>query len=54
MVHMYQKQKNSNNQSFLKIYEPCSDKKELNSLPNDKFLDWSKLKACTDDKIKVT
>ena len=23
----------------------------LNSLPNDKFLDWSKLKAFADDKI---
>ena len=26
----------------------------LNSLPNDKFLDWSKLKAFADDKINVT
>ena len=25
----------------------------LNSLPNDKILDWSKLKAYADDKIKV-
>ena len=25
-----------------------------NSLPNDKFLDWSKLKALADDKINVT
>ena len=25
----------------------------LNSLPNDKILDWSKLKAFADDKIKV-
>ena len=24
------------------------------SLPNDKFLDWSKLKAFADDKINVT
>ena len=26
----------------------------LNSLPNDNFLDWSKLKAFADDKIDVT
>ena len=25
----------------------------LNSLPNDKILDWSKFKAFADDKIKV-
>ena len=25
----------------------------FNSLPNDKILDWSKLKAFADDKIKV-
>ena len=25
----------------------------INSLPNDKILDWSKLKALADDKIKV-
>ena len=26
----------------------------INSLPNDKILDWSKLKAFADDTIKVT
>ena len=26
----------------------------FNSLPNDKILDWTKLKAFTDDKINVT
>ena len=26
----------------------------FNSLPNDKFSDWSKFKAYTDDKIDVT
>ena len=26
---------------------------EFNSLPNDKILDWSKLKASADDKLKV-
>ena len=26
----------------------------INSLPNDKFQDWSKLKAFTDDKINLT
>ena len=28
--------------------------KEFNSLPNNKILDWSKLKAFADDKINVT
>ena len=27
---------------------------QFNSLPNDKILDWSNLKAFVDDKIKVT
>ena len=27
---------------------------EFNSLPNDKILDWSKLKAVADDKINAT
>ena len=26
----------------------------MNSLPNDKILDWSKLKALADDKIYVS
>ena len=26
---------------------------DLNSLPNDKILDWSKLKAIADDKINL-
>ena len=26
----------------------------LNPLPNDKMSDWSKFKACADDKISVT
>ena len=26
----------------------------LNSIPDDKILDWSKLKAFADDKINVT
>ena len=28
-------------------------KASVNSLPNDKILDWSKLKAFADDKIKL-
>ena len=28
--------------------------KGLNLLPNDKFLEWSKLKDLTDDKINAT
>ena len=42
-------------------YETCTaDMKKpglvwerLNPLPNDKILDWSKLKACEDDKINM-
>ena len=38
--------------------EPLSSEKfwpgHINSLPNNKCLDWSKLKAFTDDKINVT
>ena len=34
-------------------YEPCSDKRGLNSLLTLKFLDWFKLKAFTDDNIHV-
>ena len=30
------------------------EKSRVNSLPNDKVLDWSKLKAFSDDKINVT
>ena len=33
---------------------PCSKEKGFNSLPLDKFLDCSKLKALADDKINVT
>ena len=29
-------------------------KKTLNSLPTDKFLDWSKFKAFADNKMKMT
>ena len=31
-----------------------SHRKNFNSLPNNKFLDWSKLEAFADDKIYVT
>ena len=31
-----------------------SELSALNSLPNDKILEWSKLKAFADDKINVT
>ena len=37
----------------LKIY-PVLTILRVNSLPNDKVLDWSKLKAFADDKINVT
>ena len=35
-------------------YKPCSVKRELNSLPNNKFLGKSKLKAFADENKNVT
>ena len=32
--------------------EPCSGKKWLNPLPDDKILDWSKLKQFADNNFK--
>ena len=32
---------------------PMTNKMWLNSLPSDKILDWSKLKAFADDKLNV-
>ena len=37
-------------EKYLHEEEP---KQSFNSLPNDKFLDWSKLKAFADDKMNV-
>ena len=34
--------------------EPCSVKRGLNSLPNDKILELTKLKAFADDKFNVS
>ena len=39
------------NQHFL-CCEPCTSRRGLNSLPNNKFLDWLKLKASADNKNK--
>ena len=33
------------------VIEPCTDKRGLNSLQNDKILEWSKLKGFADNKI---
>ena len=44
-----QKWKGSLVRGLLVYIEPYSVKRRLNSLPNDKFLDWSKLKAFSDD-----
>ena len=41
------------NYFYKKSIEPCSGKGAFNSLPNDKILDWSKLKAFADDNKKV-
>ena len=35
-----------------KIYVPCSGKRRHNPLPDDKILDWSKLKKIADDILK--
>ena len=35
------------------VFEPCSGKRRVTSLPNDKISDRSKLKAFADDKINV-
>ena len=34
-------------------FEPCSDKRGLNSLSHNKILDWPKLKAFADDNLNV-
>ena len=39
--------------SALPSFVPFNLFQSLNSLPNDKILDWSKLKAFADDKITV-
>ena len=44
----------SNTCTRISIYEQRCVKRGLNSLPNYKFLDQSKLKAFADDKINVT
>ena len=40
--------------SFIEIITTMSSPKVFNSLPNDKIVDWSNLKASTDNKIYVT
>ena len=41
--------------NFLHVKRPSHIMvQSANSLPNDKILDWSKLKTLADDKIKVT
>ena len=43
--------KNASSETLLKL---CAVWKRVNSLPNDKILDWSKLKAFADGKINGT
>ena len=38
---------------YLTEDKKSKSKKGHNSLPNDRFLDWSKFKAIADDKINV-
>ena len=40
--------------SNIVVSNSCPSPTFLNSLPNDKISDWSKLKALTDDKIDAT
>ena len=42
--------KDSNSQAYLVIH--C--RVQVNSLPHNKILDWSKLKAFADDKLNAT
>ena len=37
-----------------KLSEKAFSAKSFNSLPNDKIIDWSKLKAIVDNKITAT
>ena len=39
---------------FPQCFQKACTSERVNSLPNYKILDWSKLKAFADDKIKVT
>ena len=38
----------------MSLKSDCCPLASINSFPNDKILDWSKLKAFADDKINVT
>ena len=41
--------------NFLKLHnKPLPHKSNFNSLPNDKTLDWSELKAFADPKLNLT
>ena len=44
----------SETESLKQVTEFSSFPLFINSLPNGKFLDWSKWKALADDKINVT
>ena len=35
------------------VFKSCKSLCHINSLPDDKILDWSKLRAFADDKIKL-
>ena len=39
---------------FPTLFFAHTNSRGINALPNDKILDWSKLKAFADDKINVT
>ena len=48
MILVQSRVQNRNASQYFKIVESL-----FNSLPNDKFLDWSKLKGLADDKLNV-
>ena len=48
----YKSSKIKNKKNYINFF--FFDGVSLNSLPNNKILDWSKLKAFADDKINVT
>ena len=51
---LFFQQSNINKKVYNKVIQHISIEIKLNSLPNDKFLDWFKLKAFAEDKKNVT
>ena len=52
--NLRKKKKKERNTAFSAFPMIKSFQRQVNTLPNNKILDWSKLEACADDKRKVT